>query len=94
MIVGFCRVELYLPGNGSLKEKRGRLKPLLNDLRKEFNLATAEVGNNDLWQSAVIGLVTVANDAGHVHAVLESAVRWIEVHRPDVQVVDWEIEMV
>lgn len=94
MIVGICRVELYLPGNGSLKGKRWRLKPLLNDLRREFNLATAEVGNNDLWQSAIIGLVTVANDAAHAHTVLEGAVRWIEIHRPDLQVVDWEIEMV
>lgn len=93
MVVGICRVELHLPGNGSLKGKRGRLKPLLNDLRKEFNLATAEVGNNDLWQSAVIGLVTIADDAGYVHGVLEGAVRWIEVHRPDLQVVDWEIEV-
>jgi uncharacterized protein YlxP (DUF503 family) len=93
MIVGICRVHLHLPGNGSLKQKRAQLKPLLHDLRKAFNLATAEVDDNDLWQSAVIGLVTVANDSGYVHTVLQEAVRWIEVHRPDVQVVDWEIEL-
>lgn len=93
MVVGICRVELHLPGNGSLKGKRGRLKPLLNDLRKGFNIAAAEVDNHDLWQSAVIGLVTVADDAGYVHGVLEEAIRWIEVHRPDLQVVDWEIEV-
>lgn len=93
MIVGICRIQLHLPGNGSLKGKRGRLRPLLNDLRKEFNLATAEVGNQDLWQSAIIGLVTVANDPGHAHAVLEGAVHWIETHRPDIHVVDWEIEV-
>lgn len=93
MLVGLCRIHLHLPGNGSLKEKRGRLKPLLHGLRKEFNLAAAEVDDNDLWQSAVIAIVTVANDAGYVHAVLEQAVRWIETHRPDLQVVDWEIEL-
>lgn len=94
MVIGICRIQLRLPGNGSLKEKRGRLKPLLNGLRKEFNLAAAEVDDNDLWQSAVIAIVTVANDAGYIHTLLERAVHWIETNRPDLQVVDWEIELV
>lgn len=93
MVIGACRVELHLPGNGSLKGKRRTLKPLLARLRREFNLAAAEVGRNDAWQSAEIGLAAVANDSGHVHAVLERAVHWIETHHPEVQVVDWEIEI-
>ena len=93
MIIGACTVELHLPGNGSLKGKRSILKPLLNRLRREFNLATAEVAHNDAWQSAEIALVTVANDPRRVHALLERTVRWIETHHPEVQVVDWEIEV-
>jgi len=93
MVIGVCIVELHLPGNGSLKGKRSLLKPLLSRLRREFNLATAEVGSNDLWQSAEIAFVTVANDPGRIHAVLERAVRWIETYYPRVQVVDWEIEI-
>ena len=93
MVIGACRIELHLPGNGSLKGKRGILKPLLVQLRREFNLAAAEVGRNDAWQSAEIGLAAVANDPGHVHAVLERAAHWIETHHPEVQVVDWEIEI-
>lgn len=94
MVVGLCRIQLHLPGNGSLKEKRSRLKPLLNGLHKEFNLAVAEVDDHDLWQSAIIAVVTVANDAGHVHTLLERVVRWIRVNRPDCEVVDWEIELI
>ncbi len=93
MVIGVCRVELHLPGNGSLKGKRGRLRPLINRLRREFNLSVAEVDLQDVWQSAVIGLVIVSNDASHAHSVLEGAVHWIEVYHPDVQVVDWGIEM-
>lgn len=93
MVIGACAIQLHLPGNGSLKGKRSILKPLLHRLRREFELAAAEVGNNDVWQSAEIALVAVANEAGHVHAVLERAVHWIETHRPDVQVVDWQIEI-
>jgi len=93
MIIGACILELYLPGSSSLKGKRRLLKPLLARLRRKFNLAAAEVGSNDFWQSAEIAFVTVANDAGRVHAMLERTVHWIEVHRPEVQVVDWEIEI-
>ena len=93
MVIGACNVELYLPGNGSLKGKRSILKPILARLRREFNLASAEVGYNDVWQSAEIAFVTVANDPGRVHSVLERAVRWIETHHPEVQVVDWDIEV-
>jgi uncharacterized protein YlxP (DUF503 family) len=94
MIIGACTVELYLPGNGSLKGKRSLLKPLLLRLRKEFNLATAEVAHHDVWQSAQIALVSVSTDAGHVQGLLERAVRWIEKQRPDLNVVDWQIEVI
>jgi hypothetical protein len=93
MIIGICSLELYLPGVGSLKGKRRLIKPLLKRLRKEFNLATAEVELHDVWQSAGLGLVTVSNDAGRVQTVLERVVRWIETYYPAVQVVDWHIEV-
>jgi uncharacterized protein YlxP (DUF503 family) len=93
MVIGACTVELHLPGNGSLKGKRRVLKPILARLRREFNLATAEVAHQDVWQSAQVALVTVANDPGRVHAVIERAIRWIETYHPEVQVVDWEIEI-
>ena len=93
MIIGDCSVELHLPGNGSLKGKRSILRPLLTRLRREFNLAAAEVAHHDVWQSAEVAFVTVANDPGRVHAVLERAVRWIENNRPDLTVIDWQIEV-
>ena len=93
MVIGACSVKLYLPGNGSLKGKRGILKPLLSHLHREFNMATAEVGNNDVWQSTELAMVTVSSDPGYVHGLLERAVHWIETHHPEVQVVDWEIEI-
>jgi uncharacterized protein YlxP (DUF503 family) len=95
MLIGACRVKLYLPGCASLKEKRGRLKPLLARLPKEFNVAVAEVGLNDVWQSAEIALVTVANgDAGFLHSELQTMTRWIEQHfGGDVEVEDAQIEL-
>jgi hypothetical protein len=93
MIIGTCLVELHIEGNESLKGKRGMLKPLLARLHKEFNISAAEVDHHDSWQSAAIGLACVANDRAHVEEVLTNAVKWIEDHRPDLQVVDWQIDL-
>ncbi len=93
MVIGACRVRLHLPGCASLKEKRGLLKPLLARLHKEFNIAAAEVDLNDVWQSAEIALVAVANDAGHVQAELQNIVHWIEHHRPDLEINDTSFEL-
>ena len=93
MVIGCCIVDLHLPGNGSLKGKRSMLKPVIAQLRRHFNVAVAEVAFNDMWQSAQVALVTVSNDAGRVHGGLEKMVHWIESHYPDVQVVDWQIEV-
>ncbi len=62
-------------------------------LPKEFNLAAAETGLQDVWQSAEIGLVTVSNDDALVQSALETAVRWIERNAPDVEVADYKIEL-
>ena len=94
MIIGACTIQLYLPGVFSLKEKRGVLKPLLNQLRRQFEVAAAEVGNQDTWQSADIAVIAVSNESGHIYAVLEKAVyalpekhreaiRWWYVYRRD-----------
>ncbi len=93
MVIGACCVRLRLPGCASLKAKRGLLKPLLARLHREFNVAAAETDLQDVWQSAEIGIVAVANDAGFVQAELENIVAWIERNRPEVEVTDAQIEM-
>lgn len=92
MMVGACLIELHLPGVQSLKGKRRSLKSLLARLRREFNLAVAEVGHNDLWRSAQIALVAVANERAPIEAQLQRAIVWIERNRPDLDVVDFQIE--
>ena len=94
MIIGACTIQLYLPGVFSLKEKRGVLKPLLNQLRRQFEVAAAEVGNQDTWQSADIAVIAVSNESGHIYAVLEKAVHWIEEeYRGGIEVLDWAVEL-
>ncbi len=93
MIIGTCIIQLHIANNHSLKDKRAVLKSLLARLHKEFNVSAAEVDHQDSWQTAAIALACVANDPAHAEQVLNNAVHWIEHHRPEVQVVDWQIEI-
>lgn len=93
MLIGTCEIKLALYGVTSLKEKRQILKSLLKRLPRQFNVAVAEVDHQDVWQTGVIALVTVGNEAGHLHSVLEKAVAWIEQQRPDVPIETYRIDI-
>ncbi len=93
MVIGLCTIELYLPGNNSLKGKRSVLKSMISRLRRKFNISIAEVDLHDVWQSAVIGVACVSNQQSHAHKSLMQVIEWIESHRLDVDLVDYEIEM-
>ena len=94
MVVGICTLELGLPGNGSLKDKRSVLKPLLLRMRREFNISVAEVDHLDAWRSATVGVAAVSNDAAYLHGLFEKLVGWIESSHLGVQVDDWQVEIV
>lgn len=93
MIVGVCRITLRLPENSSLKGKRQVLRSLTTRLRNKFNIAVAEVGDNDRWQIATIGLTCVSNDARHAQEMLDRAVQFVEQTRLDAELIDSEIEV-
>jgi hypothetical protein len=93
MIVGLLTVSLSLPGHHSLKEKRGALKPLIAQLRKEFNVSVAEIEDQDMWQSTALGIAAVGADGANLHGMMENVVRWIERTQPHLFVTNWDIEI-
>ena len=80
MVVGVVTLELHLPYARSLKDKRQVLERLKGRLRARFNVAVAELDNQDLWQRATLAVVSVSNDQNHLTQLLE-AVR-SEAERP------------
>ncbi|RUM89656.1 MAG: DUF503 domain-containing protein [Thermodesulfatator sp.] len=79
MVVGIARMEFYLPGNGSLKGKRQRVKSLIHRLEARFKkLSVAEVDDQDLWQRAVIGASTVASDQRIADRYLSQVLSFVE----------------
>jgi uncharacterized protein YlxP (DUF503 family) len=92
MIVGLCTLELHLPDGHSLKAKRQILLSLKDRLRDKFNVSVAEVGEQDLWQKAVLGIACVANEKGYVNQVLDQAVNLVR-SVPAVELVRFRIEL-
>ena len=93
MAVGVCRLTLRLPENGSLKGKRQLIRSVTARLRNKFNVAVAEVDNNDRWQVATLGITCVSNDAGHAREVLDHVVAFVQQQRLDAELLDSEIEV-
>jgi hypothetical protein len=94
MIIGICEIEFSLPECGSLKAKRSVLKSMLARLRNTFNVSAAEVNNQDLWQSAIIGIVTVSNSTVHANQILSNVLNWIEDNYPEALIVRQTIEII
>lgn len=93
MVIGSAVIELDIPENGSLKDKRRVVKSVIARLRNEYNVAAAEVDAHEEWQRAVIGLVTVSTDAGHAHSLLEKAVAAVATWRLDCDLTGYEIDV-
>lgn len=72
------RVELRIPDSHSLKDKRGKLKPVIADLRRQFGVSVAEVDHQDLWQRATLGVALVAPQAGQLGRLVRSLERHLE----------------
>jgi uncharacterized protein len=80
MTIGIARVTLFLGGSHSLKEKRMVLRRLKDLVRGKFNAAIAEVGDNDLWQRASLGLTVVGNDRRFTESALDELLRFVRDH--------------
>lgn len=79
MVVGILRIDLYMDGNRSLKDKRQTLKSLIHRAKSRFNnISIAEVDSNDLWQKATVGISYVSNEKRHVNSVLDQVADFID----------------
>jgi uncharacterized protein YlxP (DUF503 family) len=78
MVVGVLKVSLLLPENHSLKGKRGVLKSIQARLSNRFNVSVTECGDQELWQSAILGFGAVGSNQKIVDATLRQVVECID----------------
>jgi len=93
MNVGVCKISLRLPENQSLKGKRRVLKSITSRVGNKFNVSVAEVDDQDLWQLATLGICCVSNNKRYTNEVLSKVVDFITGSRFDVEILNYEIEI-
>jgi len=92
MVVGVGRIQLLLYDNHSLKGKRQVVRKTLDRIRSRFSIAVAEVGDQELWQSIILGVAVVGSDSRVVCSVMDKVVNFIEeLHLSEVADVQTEI---
>ena len=94
MNLGVCSITLRLAENESLKGKRKVIKSLIARVRNSYNVAIAEVDDQDVWQLTTLGIACVSNDAQLNNRVLSKVVEFISQSRLDLEVVDYQIELI
>lgn len=91
MKIGLLRLELSIPGNGSLKGKRSVLRSVKDRIRHNFNVSVAEVDGQDSWQRAVLGVACVGSDQKYLNGQL-SRIRDLVERARQVELVDCEMD--
>jgi uncharacterized protein YlxP (DUF503 family) len=92
MRIGTLKIRLYAPWVHSLKEKRMVVQSLLAKLTNRFNVSAAEVEDQDVLQTVVIGIASVADSSAFLDSVMDKLIDFIESNT-EAQVVSVEREV-
>jgi uncharacterized protein YlxP (DUF503 family) len=92
VIVGTLKLRLVLRESHSLKDKRRVIKSLKDTLSNKFNISVAETDEQDVWQTAEIGVASVGTDGSFVQSVLTSVVNYVR-YFGGVELVDSQQEL-
>jgi uncharacterized protein len=89
MFVLALEVDLHIGHAQSLKDKRGVIRPIVEGARRRYNVAAAEVGDQNLWQRAQLGFAAVSSSQHHTTEVIDEVSRFVWSF-PEISVLDEE----
>lgn len=78
MVIGAMIIEFHIHDNQSLKGKRKIVKSMIGKVKSRFNVAIAETGSNDKWQTIELGVSTVGNDRRFVDSSLSNVLSFLD----------------
>ncbi|MFZ4515204.1 MAG: DUF503 domain-containing protein [Acidimicrobiia bacterium] len=82
-------IDLHVPASQSLKTKRAAITPIIEGLRHRYRVSVAEIGYQDTWQRAEIGVAIVAASDGVLRSVIDDIERFVE-SAADVEVLEMQ----
>jgi uncharacterized protein YlxP (DUF503 family) len=93
MTLAIARVTVFIGDSHSLKEKRMVVRRIKDLVRDKFNVSIAEVGDNDVWQRAVLGIALVGNEPKFAESALDEVLRFVRARLHPAEVVNEEREL-
>ena len=84
MWIGWLEFDLLLGDVHSLKGKRSVVRPLVAAVRRQYEVAVAEVSHLDLHRRAGVGVVAIAPDRAHVVRLLDAVEAFVAA-RPEIE---------
>lgn len=92
MVIASVRFELNIPIAHSLKEKRRVVHSLIERLRSRYNVSATEVGHQDVWQRALVGVAVVSGDENLAREYADKVIAFVESHF-EGEVCDIDVEL-
>jgi uncharacterized protein YlxP (DUF503 family) len=81
LTVGLLLLDCYISESQSLKDKRRILSSLSERLRRQFNIAIAEVEYQDQWQRAQLAIVFVNTNWRMLQSSMSKLTEYIDRDR-------------
>jgi len=93
MTVGILTLVLYIHDCNSLKEKRMVLHSLKARMRNNFNVAVAQIGDEDKWQKTTLAVVGVEKDRKNMNSILSKVINFI-AEFGNINLINHEMELI
>ncbi len=78
MVIGAIKIKIYIPWAHSLKEKRMVVKSICTKVNNKFNVSIAEIEEQDVHQTIVLGVSCVTADSAQADSIIDHVINFIE----------------
>ena len=92
MIIGTCKLYMSADWVNTLKEKRMVTKSIIERVKNRFNVSIAEIEDQDVHRSIVIGFACVTNSSRLADEIVQNVLNFIEKNT-DAEVRDVIVEI-
>ncbi|MEJ5285255.1 MAG: DUF503 domain-containing protein [Brevinematia bacterium] len=94
MVVGILMIDLIIPYQETIKERRNIIRSLKDMIRKKFNVSVSEVTDTEEVNSrAQLAVAAVSNDSSYLQSILENVYNLVDSFHGD-KIVSYKTELI
>ncbi len=94
MMVGILMIDLMIPYQETIKERRNIIRSLKDMIRKKFNVSVSEVTDSqEINSRALLAIAAVSNDGSYLQSILENVYNLIDSFHGD-KIISYKTELI